>query len=68
MTNKINSSKSRTKRSDRNRDEIPRAEENSSRSAANTTKTPENSRGLIEQVSKRGYYSRNGGYGGYRGL
>lgn len=69
MTNKINSIKSRTKRADRNTDENPRAESNNLRSLKNNNNRDEEpTKGTIENVNRRGYYSRNGGYGGYRGL
>ena len=68
MTNKINTIKSRTKRNERNVDENPRAENNMRRTGKDDNGEQEQAKGTVEHVGRRGYYSRNGGYGGYRGL
>ena len=49
-------------------DENPRAESNTMRTVKNNNREQEQTKGIAEHLSRRGYYSRNGGPGGYRGL
>ena len=68
MNSKINSNISRSKKGDRNVDENPRSETNNLRPIKGNTIEQEQNKVAAERISRRGYYSRNGGYSGYRGL
>ena len=68
MPNKSNTEKKQVKRSDRTADETVRKDRSSNRDFQTAAAGNGDEKNRSENVSRRGYYSRNGGYGGYRGL
>ncbi len=68
MANKNKYLKNQEAMPERNREENVRKERSSKRDMENVSLNSDKDRSMDENTTRRGYYSRNGGYNGYRGL